>query len=96
MGLRWFIGSFFASGVVRRLLAVLVAVMLSLVVMGFAAKQNRFSEAGDRTPAPSVGEIGEVPEADSEASSVRPNILLITTDDMDERSMENFPDLQQE
>jgi len=96
LGLRWFIGSIFASGVVRRLLAIVVAVMLSLVVMGIAAKQNHFSEARDRTPAPAVGEIGEVPEADSEASSVRPNILLITTDDMDERSMENFPDLQQE
>jgi arylsulfatase A-like enzyme len=98
LGLRWFIGSIFASGVVRRLLAIVVAVMLSLVVMGIAAKQNHFSEAGNRTPTPAVGEIGEVadPTTDDEAPSVRPNILLITTDDMDERSMENFPDLQQE
>ena len=83
------------AGVVRRLAAVVVAVALALLAMCFVGKQDRFSETVGRGP----GEVGggrSALAADTGVAVSRPNILLITTDDMDERSMENFPDLQRE
>ena len=86
---------FFATGVARRLAAIFVAVTLSLLVMGFAGDRDRFSEKAGRSP----GEVARGPSAlatDAEVAVSRPNILLITTDDLDERSMTNFPNLQRE
>ncbi|MGI8911338.1 MAG: sulfatase family protein [Rubrobacteraceae bacterium] len=93
------VAGFFAADVVRRLAAVLVAVALSLVVMGISAKQDHFSETGDQGRDIAVVESGAAPDSGvtpASAASSRPNILIITTDDMDERSMENFPEIQRE
>jgi arylsulfatase A-like enzyme len=90
------VAGFFAADVARRLVTILAAVALSLIVMGFAAKQDRFSEMADRKPAPAIGAAVDPETTADRASSGRPNILLIMTDDLDERTMRNFPGIQRE
>ena len=85
---------FLSKGIVRRLVAVVAAMVLALSVMAFFGKQDRFSEVADQSPGVVIR--GPSVPSDSEAPIGRPNILFIMTDDMDERSMENFPALEQE